>query len=86
MKWDHLFLPEEAEFAGGAFCPEVVGEMEVGTGSGGYRGVGSEAAEGEQAPGFVEAEAGAKLAGGGAEDAAAKGGVEGAESVEFDRD
>jgi hypothetical protein len=86
LKWDHLFRPEKAEFAGGAFCPEVVGEMEVGAGAGGYSGVGSEAAEGEQAPGLVEAEAGAELARGGAEDAAAKGGVEGAESVEFDRD
>ena len=43
-------------------------------------------AEGEEAGGLVEAEAGAELTGGGAEDAAAEGGVEGAEAVEFDGD
>ena len=46
----------------------------------------SEAAEGEEAGGFVEAETGAELAGGGAEDAAAEGGVEGAEALELDGD
>ena len=49
-------------------------------------GCGAKAAEGEEAGGLVEAEAGAELAGGGAEDAAAEGGVEGAEAVEFDGD
>jgi hypothetical protein len=57
-------------------------------GNGGWAdgGVGLESAEGEEAGGFVEAEAGAKLAGGGAEDTTAKGGVEGAEAVELDGD
>jgi hypothetical protein len=81
----------EAEFAGGAFGEEVVGELEGGSGTGGYGGgadggIGAEAAEGEEARGFVEAETCAELAGGGAEDAAAKGGVEGAETVELDGD
>ena len=62
--------------------------MEGGAGAGGYGGgadrrVGGEAAEGEEAGGFVEAEARAELAGGGAEDAAAESGVERAEAVEL---
>jgi hypothetical protein len=54
---DVLVLEEEAEFAGGAFGAEVVGEVEGGAGAGGYGGVGTEAAEGEDAGGLVEAEA-----------------------------
>jgi hypothetical protein len=54
-----LVLEEEAEFAGGAFSAEAVGEVEGGAGAGGYSGVGAEAAEGEEAGGLVEAEAGA---------------------------
>jgi len=60
--------------------------MEGGPGAGGDCGDGLEAAEGKEAGGLVEAEAGAELAGGGAEDSAAKGGVEGAEAVDFDGD
>ena len=82
---------EEAEFAGGAFGAEVVGELESGAGAGGYGGgangwVRAESAEGEEASGLVEAEARAELAGGGAEDSAAERRVEGAETVEFDGD
>ena len=81
----------EADFAGGAVGSEVVGKMEGGAGSGGYcgwadGGVGLEAGEGEEAGGFVEAEADSGAAGCGAEDSAAKGWVEGAEAVEFDGD
>jgi hypothetical protein len=79
-------VEEEAEFAGGTFGAEIVGEMEGGPGSGGYGGMGEKSTEGEEAGGFVEAEAGAKLAGSGSEDAAAQGGVEGTEAVEFDGD
>ncbi len=84
-------LVEEAEFSGGAVGAEAVGEMKGGAGAGGYGGrancrVRLEAAEGKEAGGLVEGEAGAELAGGGAEDAAAEGGVEGAEAVEFDGD
>ncbi len=86
MKWGCLFLAEETEFAGGAFGPEVVGEMEVGAGSGGYGRVVSEAAERKEAGGLVEAEASAELTGGGAEDAATEGGVESAKTIEFDGD
>ena len=48
--------------------------------------IGTKSTEGEEAGGLVEAEAGSQLAGGGTEDAAAEGGVEGAEAVEFDGD
>jgi hypothetical protein len=58
--------------------------MEDGAGAGGYGGVGAETAEGEEAGGLVEGEAGAELAGGSAKDPAAEGGIEGAEAVEFD--
>jgi hypothetical protein len=81
-----LALEEEAKFAGGAFGAEVVGEVEGGSGAGGYGGDGDKSTEGEETGGFVEAEAGTELTGGGAEDAAAEGGVEGAEAVEFDGD
>ena len=81
----------EAEFAGRAFGEEIIGELEGGSGASGYcggsdGGIGAEATEGEEARGFVEAETCAELAGGGAEDAAAKGWVEGAETVELDGD
>jgi hypothetical protein len=50
----------EAEFAWGAVCPEVVGKMEAGAGSGGYSWgadgwVGLEAGKGQKAGGLVEA-------------------------------
>ncbi len=49
---------------------------------GGRRG--REAGEGEDADGVVEGEAEAELTGSGAEDAAAKGGIEGMEAVELE--
>ncbi len=59
----------------------------VGACGGGDRwGWGLKSTEGEEAGGLFEVEAGAELAGGGAEDAAAEGGVEGAEAVDFDGD
>ncbi len=48
-----------------------------------YGGMGLESTEGEKAGGFIEAEAGAEVAGGGAEGATAEGGIEGAEAVDF---
>jgi hypothetical protein len=62
-----------------------------GSGAGGDGGcadwrIWTKSTEGEEAGGLVEAEAGSELAGGGTEDAAAEGGVEGAEAVEFDGD
>jgi len=65
---------------------ELVGEVEGRAGAGGDGWIGSKSAESEEAGGFVEAEAGSELAGGGAEDAAAEGGIECAEAVEFDGD
>ena len=63
-------------------------EFERGTGFGGDGWVRNarrrEACEGEDAGGLVEAEAGSKLTGGGADDTAAKGWVQGAEAVDFD--
>src|SRR5665213_1203432 len=79
-----LFLEKKAEFAVGTLGPELAGEMKRRPGAGGHRGKGQKPAEGEEARGLVEAEAGAELTGGGAKDAAAEGGVEGAEAVEFD--
>ena len=79
-------LAEETEFAGRAVSAEAVGEVEGGSGAGGNCGIGAEAAEAEEAGGFVEAEAGTELAGCGAEDTAAEGGVECAEAVELDGD
>ena len=81
-----LFLEEETEFAVGTLGTELVGEVEGGAGAGGYSGEGQKSTEGEEAGGLVEAEAGSELTGGGTEDAAAKGGVEGTEAVEFYRD
>jgi hypothetical protein len=86
-----LFLEEKAKFAGGTVGAEVVGKMEGGSGASGDGGgsdgwIRLESTESEEAGGFVEAETGAELAGGGAEDAAAKGGIEGAEAVELDGD
>ena len=60
--------------------------MEGSSGAGGYGGVGERSTESEEAGGFVEAETGTELAGGGSEDAAAEGRVERAEAVEFDGD
>jgi hypothetical protein len=69
----------------------MVGEVEGGSSAGGYGGsadgrVRAKSAEGEEAGGFVEAEAYAELAGSGTEDTAAKSWFEGAETVEFDGD
>jgi hypothetical protein len=81
-----LFLEKQAQFAGGAVGAKTVGEVEGGSGAGGDGGcadwrVWTKSTEGEEAGGLVEAEAGSELAGGGTEDAAAEGGVEGAEAV-----
>jgi hypothetical protein len=82
--WVGLFLEEKAEFAVGALGTEVVGEVEGRSGACGDGGKGQKSTKGEKAGGFVEAESGAELAGGGAEDAAAEGRVERAEAVELD--
>jgi len=74
----------EAKFAVGALGTELIGEVEGGSGAGGYRRVGEKSTEGEQAGGLVEVETGSELAGGGAEDTAAGGGIERAEAIEFD--
>lgn len=79
-----LFLEKQAKFAMGALGPELIGEVERRPGACGHGGKGEKAAKCEQPGGFVEAEAGAKLPGGGAENAAAEGRVEGAEAIEFD--
>jgi hypothetical protein len=76
----------DTEFAGGTFRSEVAGELEEGSGAGCDGGEGGESAEGEEAGGVVEAEAGPELTGGGAEDAAARGGVKGAKAFELDGD
>ena len=81
-----LFLEKKAQFAGGTLGPEVVGEVEGGSGAGRDSRIGTKSTEREKAGGFVEAEAGTELAGCGAEDAAPESGVEGAETVEFDGD
>ena len=74
----------KAEFAGAALCAEAVGELELSARLGRDGGVGrDEAGEGEQAVGLVKAEPGAKLAGSGAEDAAAERGVERAEAFDL---
>src|ERR1700677_891063 len=49
-----LFLKEEAEFSGGAFGAEVVGEVEGRSGAGGYGGAGEKSTEGEEAGGLFE--------------------------------
>jgi hypothetical protein len=74
----------EADLAQGALGAEVVGELERRAGAWSDGGVGGEAGEGEEAGGLLEAEAGAELAGGGAEDAAAERGIEGAEAVDLE--
>jgi hypothetical protein len=74
----------EAKFAWGALGAEVVGELEDGSAAGSDGGMGLKSTEGEEAGGLFKGEAGPELAGGGAEDAAAEGGVEGAEAVDFD--
>ena len=78
---DGLLGAKEAKFARGAVGAKAVGEVEGGSGAGGDCGVWTKSTEGEEAGGLVEAEAGPQLAGGGTEDAAAEGGVEGAEAV-----
>ncbi len=84
-----LLGAEETKLTGGAVGTETVGEVEGGSGAGGdggsFKGW-TKSTEGEEAGGFVEAETGSELAGGGSEDATAEGGVEGAEAVEFDGD
>jgi hypothetical protein len=60
--------------------------VQGGSGAGGHGGIGAKSTEGEESGGLVEAETGAELAGGCAEDASTEGGVEGAETVEFDGD
>ena len=65
MAGKRLFLAKQADFAGRPVGAEVVGEMKGGTGAGGDGGIGAKSTEGEEAGGFVEAEAGAELAGGG---------------------
>jgi len=60
--------------------------MEAGTGFCGDGGQRDESAQGEEAVGLVEAEAGGQLAGGGSEDSAAERGIEGAEAFELDGD
>ena len=86
-----LFLAEEVQFARGTVGAKTVGEVKGGACAGGDgRGdswkAGTKSTEGEEAGGFVEAETDSQVAGGGSEDAAAEGGVEGAEAVEFDGD
>jgi hypothetical protein len=81
-----LLGAEEAKFAGGAVGAKAVGEVEGSSGACSDGKVWTKSTEGEEAGGFVEAEAGSQLAGGGSEDAAAEGGVEAAETVEFDGD
>ena len=74
----------EAKLARGALGEEVAGETKGGSGFGGDGGEGEEAAEGEEAGGLVEADAGAEPAGGGAKDTAAGGGGEGAEAFDLE--
>lgn len=73
-------LAIEAEFSRGSLGAELTGEMEDGTGTGGGGRVILKAGEGEQAGGFGKSEPGTKLARGGADDAAAQRGIEGAET------
>ena len=72
---------EKTEFAGGTLGAEAVGEHKAGSSAGGDGGgangrVGLKSTEGEKAGGLIEAETGAKAAGGGPDDAAAQGWVE----------
>ncbi len=81
---DALGGNREAELAESFFGDKLLRESEFGAGFGGDRGVlqaaGGKAGEGEDAGGLVEGEARAELAGCGADDAAAKCGVEGAQA------
>ena len=74
----------EAEFAGGSLGEQAAGDAERGAGLCGDGGHRVEAAEGEEAGGLVEADAGAEPAGGGAENSAASCGAEGAEAFDLD--
>lgn len=60
--------------------------MDSGARAGGCGGEGEESAEGQEAFGLVETEPGAHLTGGGSEDSATEGGVQGAEALDFDGD
>ena len=82
-----LAFEVEAQLSRRTAGAQSVGEVERGSGGGGGSGVaGWKSTQGEQASSFVEAEACAEVAGCGADDAAAQGGVEGAETIEFYRD
>jgi hypothetical protein len=83
---NRLFLEKKAKFARGTIGAQVVGEMEGGSGAGGYCGIGTKSTEGKQAGGFVETEARSKLAGGSTQDAAAESGIESPEAIELDGD
>ena len=48
--------------------------------------MGLKATESEKSSSFFEVETGTQLAGGGADDSTAQGGIEGAEAIEFDGD
>jgi hypothetical protein len=79
-----LFLEKKSKLAVGSLGAELTGEVKGRSGASGYRGVVEKSTERKQTGGCVEVEADSELAGGGAEDAAAGGGFEGAEAVEFD--
>jgi hypothetical protein len=58
--------------------------VEGGPGTSSHGGEEQKSTEGEKTGGFVESEPGTELAGGGTEYAAAEGGIEATEAVEFD--
>jgi len=74
----------ELELSGRALGSEAFCQVDGGSGAGGDSGDGRESGQSEEAGGVVEAETEAQLTGGGAQDAAAEGWVEGAEAVQFD--
>ncbi len=76
----------EAKLAEGALGEDVAGDAEGAAGFGGDCGLIDKAAEGEQAGGLGEADVGSELAGGGAEDTAAKAAVEWSQAFDLDRD
>ncbi len=76
----------KAKLPSRALGQEAAGDAERAAGPGGDGCEGDEAAEGEQAGGFGEADAGAEMAGGGAEDAAAEGEVQRAEALDLQGD
>jgi hypothetical protein len=76
----------EAEFARGALGQEAIGELKRGPGLGGDCRDRGKSAKGKEARGLVEAQAHAELTGGGPDDPAAGGGVEGPDTGELDRD